>query len=541
MRLINVEAFLEREREFRSGTPKPEIEVLQELDDANADYAILSHRWTIELNFKEMVKLTRMEKRDEIRKRDGYQKILKSCEQATKDGFKWLWVDTCCIDKRSSSELSEAINWMFRWYENAKRCYAYLHDVNNSLFPRGRDDVIFCNSNGWPEWFSRGWTLQELIAPRDLQFFNKDWTPIGDKRSLSCKLEEITRVPRSVLVDGLSSYCPSAAQVMSWAADRKTTRIEDRAYSLMGLLDVNMPMLYGEGKKAFQRLQLEVIRMSNDQTLFAWKPAGKLAQTSGVLADDPSAFWDCHDVFKLEPEEFSSALSSLWDVDAEGALATRDGQADHGFTVTNAGIQIRLPVVRYYGCPSVFQAALACYKNDALVPITIRLAAFRSNYYRYFGPTGERQPLLEYQLLHLAYRDKVHHDFTFKIDDRSVPYCGFTRCAVYPKDVTFTDNLVRLSTLCMVTASARAGCISFLMNEKLGLLGSPTPGRCMIACAKRTLFTPIVWLKYALAGDASYSTADTGISLILYWLWKLSVLSLGQVRMESGLWNHRWT
>ncbi|KAI6026958.1 heterokaryon incompatibility protein-domain-containing protein [Pisolithus marmoratus] len=457
MRLINVEAFLERERGCQAGIAEPEFEVLQELDDTTVDYAVLSHRWTVEVNYKEMVKLHKMENRDEIRQRNGYQKILQSSERANNDGFKWLWVDTCCVDKRSSSELSEALNSMFRWYKNAKRCYAYLRDVNDSLFPSDRDDVMFLKSNGWPEWFSRGWTLQELIAPGDLQFFNKNWIPIGDKQSLASELEEITRVPIPVLRDGLSLYRPSAAQVMSRAADRKTSRIEDRAYSLMGLFGVSMPMLYGEGKKAFQRLQLEVIRMSNDQTLFAWDPEEKMAQTSGILADDPSAFRHCHDIVEVEPEEFPSMLSSLWDVYAEKVLTTREGQAVHTFTVTNAGIQIWLPVVRYYGCPSVFEVALLCHREGDAVPITINLAAFRFTYYRYFGTIGERQPLPEYQLLHLAYRDEVHHDFTFTIDDRPVLYCCFARCAVYPEKVTSTDTSIRLSTIDPLTVVVYSG------------------------------------------------------------------------------------
>ncbi|KAI6152424.1 heterokaryon incompatibility protein-domain-containing protein, partial [Pisolithus tinctorius] len=245
--------------------------VLRELEDSVTDYAILSHRWVVgEVGYMEI------ENRNEIRGRDGYKKIMKSCQQAKIDGLDWLWVDTCCIDKRNSSELSEALNSMFRWYENSKRCYAYLHDVD--VFPTAPDVERFSGSEGWPEWFSRGWTLQELIAPGDLHFFNKDWQPIGNKRNLASMLENITRIPSQVLQDGLASYRPSVAQVLS------TTRVEDRAYSLMGLLDVNMPMLYGEGKKAFLRLQQEVIRKSNDQTIFAWNPRGETWQTTGVLA-----------------------------------------------------------------------------------------------------------------------------------------------------------------------------------------------------------------------------------------------------------------
>ncbi|KAI6027153.1 heterokaryon incompatibility protein-domain-containing protein [Pisolithus marmoratus] len=255
MRLIDVNVLLTGERGTQQDCDiKP---VLREFEDTVIDYAILSHRWVPnEVDYTEIITLTKTKNRDEIRGRTGYQKIVNSCKQAKNDGLEWLWVDTCCIDKWNSSELSEALNSMFRWYENSRRCYAYLHDVD-----------------GWPEWFSRCWTLPELIAPRELQFFNAVWQPIGDKRALASMLEVITRVPSQVLLGGLASYGPSVAQVMSWAAARRTTRTEDRAYSLLGLLGVNMPMLYGEGKIAFLRLQLEVIRKSNDQTIFAWTPA----------------------------------------------------------------------------------------------------------------------------------------------------------------------------------------------------------------------------------------------------------------------------
>ncbi|KAI6032537.1 heterokaryon incompatibility protein-domain-containing protein, partial [Pisolithus marmoratus] len=235
-------------------------------------YAILSHRWAVEVCYEELTGLPRMEARmrDQVRQRDGYRKIINSCKQAMKDGYEWLWIDTCCIDKRSSAELSEAINSMYRWYQNAQVCYAYLNDVDELDFPTKRDHSKFDKSNGWPEWFMRGWTLQELIAPKQVQFFNRDWVPIRNKRHLAPVLKEITGIPCKVLRDGLAAKHLSIAQIMSWAATRKTTRVEDRAYSLMGLFGINMPMLYGEGKKAFQRLQLEIIRASSDHSIFAW-------------------------------------------------------------------------------------------------------------------------------------------------------------------------------------------------------------------------------------------------------------------------------
>ncbi|KIM51441.1 hypothetical protein SCLCIDRAFT_143259, partial [Scleroderma citrinum Foug A] len=274
-----------------------QTKVLEFADEEATSYAILSHRWTRqEVNHEEIVDLAKMERNEqnEVCQRLGYQKILASCEQAKKDGFKWLWVDTCCIDKRSSAELSEAINSMYRWYENSAVCYAYLQDVRSS-FPRLENKKIYPNSKGWPEWFSRGWTLQEMIASRNVQFFNEGWESIGNKKMLAHALSRITGVPPHILADGLSaSNRPCVAQIISWAADRTTSRVEDRAYSLLGLLDINMPMIYGEGKKAFHRLQLEIIRESNDQSIFAWGCDADLdGRTGSVLADDPRVFQGC--------------------------------------------------------------------------------------------------------------------------------------------------------------------------------------------------------------------------------------------------------
>ena len=285
--------------------------VLEFHDDEVTKYVILSHWWIVqEVEYDEIVELAKMdeEMRDEICQHDGYQKILNSCKQAKKDGYEWLWVDTCCIDKQSSTELSEAINSMYRWYENAQVCYAYLHNVLNSSFPLAQNNEMYPNS--WPEWFSHGWTLQEMIAPRYVQFFNKIWQAIGDKRTLAHTLQKITAVPKHILVDGLYGNRPCVAQIMSWVADQTTTQVEDRAYSLMGLLGVNMPMLYGEGKKAFHHLQLEVIHTSNDQSIFAWSCDREGAVWTGnILADDPSIFHCCSKMELMDPDEFIESLS----------------------------------------------------------------------------------------------------------------------------------------------------------------------------------------------------------------------------------------
>ncbi|KAG6328839.1 hypothetical protein ID866_10250, partial [Astraeus odoratus] len=341
MRLINVKAFLEVENMFER-CQKPEAivpEVLQEFEGSKltkTEYAILSHCWHLksdeEVHFKDMKKLVTMDesKRNAIRGRTGYQKLLRTCEQADKENHHWVWADTCCINKQSSSELSEAINSMYNWYTNSQLCYAYLHDMDCAELPSKPDKEKYSNSNGWPKWFSRGWTLQELIAPKTVHLFNHNWKYIGEKRDLAHSLTKITRIPSDILKDGFYPYHrPCAAQIMSWAAHRKTKRDEDQAYSLLGLLGVNMPMLYGEGKKAFQRLQLELIRTSNDHSIFAWGYRGMPRGLSSVLADDPSHFQDCDNLVRMDPDEFIDVLRK--DV-SEDELSQMRGKRLQAFT-----------------------------------------------------------------------------------------------------------------------------------------------------------------------------------------------------------------
>ncbi|RDX41410.1 HET-domain-containing protein, partial [Lentinus brumalis] len=233
--------------------------------DSDSDrprYAILSHVWG-----KDEVSLIDIQDLAKAKKKDGFQKVSQSCAVAHQDGYSWIWIDTCCIDKTSSAELSEAINSMYAWYGEAEVCYAYLSDVKDSSQedPSG-DGSSFRSSR----WFTRGWTLQELIAPRSLYFLARNWKRLGTKRSLADVLQDVTLISRSVLLHERLLDDVSIARRMSWAARRETTRVEDRAYSLMGIFSVNMPTIYGEGEKAFIRLQLEILRQSPDQSIFAW-------------------------------------------------------------------------------------------------------------------------------------------------------------------------------------------------------------------------------------------------------------------------------
>lgn len=220
-------------------------------------YAILSHTWgddDQEVTFKDVTEGTG-------RQKAGYRKILLCGQQAIKDGFQYFWVDTCCIDKANHTEYSEAINSMFRWYREADRCYVYLNDVSGEKI--GQDE------NGLPRstwktalrksrWMTRGWTLQELIAPFSVEFFSSDWQRLGNKQSLAQALHEVTQIPVRVLQGcSLSEY--TAEERITWSNDRNTTRPEDKAYSLLGILDVTLVPIYGEGEhSAFRRLRTEI-------------------------------------------------------------------------------------------------------------------------------------------------------------------------------------------------------------------------------------------------------------------------------------------
>ncbi|KAF2668877.1 HET-domain-containing protein [Microthyrium microscopicum] len=217
------------------------------------EYAILSHTWEDEeVTFQDV-------QAGNAEAKKGYQKIKKSCQIAEQDNIQWIWVDTCCIDKTSSAELTENINSMYVYYQNAIICYAYLSDVDYN-------DGDFELEMRASRWFTRGWTLQELIAPTSLRFYSKGWNLLTSKTVAAKLLFTITGIDVEVL-QGTSPLFRNIAERMSWASQRRTTRGEDMAYSLMGIFGVNMPPIYGEGvASAFIRLQQEIIRRTSDQT-----------------------------------------------------------------------------------------------------------------------------------------------------------------------------------------------------------------------------------------------------------------------------------
>ncbi|RSL50317.1 hypothetical protein CEP54_011994 [Fusarium duplospermum] len=351
MRLINTKTL--QLKEF-NGTNRP-------------PYAILSHTWgDQEVTFQDM-----QEGAGKHSWKAGFRKIVQTCRVARRSRIKYAWVDTCCIDKSSSAELSEAINSMFRWYEDSEICYAYLPDVHGSSCEPS-DVVRSC-------WFTRGWTLQELIAPRNLVFYASNWQCIDFRSSLGKIIADSTGIDERLLQDnrakpGRILRSSSIAQRMSWASKRETTRTEDLAYCLLGIFDINMPLLYGEGTKAFTRLQEEIIRHTDDQSIFAWSLPIAMENdfdTSigmSVFAPSPKAFVASRDIVPVDTGDESAP-----------------------FSLTNRGIRINLCLQRNKG--SVY-GIIPCRRNKETNLLRIELLELSCN--RFLRVPGMPMTLTNY-------------------------------------------------------------------------------------------------------------------------------------------------
>jgi hypothetical protein len=281
-------------------------------------YAILSHTWTEgqEVTFADLKDSENAVDVDG-RIKEGYQKLRFCAEQAKRDGLDYFWVDTCCIDKANNTELSKAINSMFRWYQNARRCYVFLSDVKNDALEDDGESV-FRQSR----WFKRGWTLQELLAPRSVEFFSKEGVRLGDKESLKHTIHEITGIPlKALLWTELSEF--DVAERFSWAADRQTTEEEDGAYCLFGIFGVHLPLIYGEGKEnALERLRSAAILKYEGRNDDQEEKLNKIC--SWLSAPDPTTnYHKAHKqrqaetgLWLLESAKFAewkeSAASRLW-------------------------------------------------------------------------------------------------------------------------------------------------------------------------------------------------------------------------------------
>lgn len=297
-------------------------------NDVIPQYAILSHTWgpdDEEVTFEDLAKGTGGNK-------DGYKKIKFCGEQAWKDGLQYFWIDTCCINKADHAELSEAINSMFRWYQTATKCYVYLSDVSMTKGKASEEvsklpwESTFRSSR----WFTRGWTLQELLAPTSLEFFSKEWKRLGDRQSLGQRIHKITRIPELAL-QGASLSQFSVNERLSWKNGRHTKLEEDLAYSLLGIFGVYIPPIYGEGTGgAFKRLMDEIGKLEKCiQDLHLTNPRDdkkRIEDTKGGLLED-SYRWI------LENPDFQR-----WRDDQQSRLLWIKGDPGKGKTMLLCGI-----------------------------------------------------------------------------------------------------------------------------------------------------------------------------------------------------------
>ncbi|KAK4961787.1 hypothetical protein LTR10_002278 [Elasticomyces elasticus] len=259
-------------------------------------YAILSHTWEgDEVLYAELESGSAWEK-------PQYDKIRNTAKQARQDGHDHIWIDCCCIDKHNAVELSEAINSMYAWYRNAEVCYALLSGVTRSddtVWDEAHTSFIDCR------YFTRGWTLQEMLASRKVNFFAEDWTPLGPLSDIAVLVSRASGVPQKVLNGKRTIFECSIAQRLSWAASRTTTKTEDMAYCLLGILDISLDLRYGESNQAFARLQEAILKKSSDLSVLAWTDADP-AKAIKLLAHSPVNFRHCHDVVHYPTVEASS-------------------------------------------------------------------------------------------------------------------------------------------------------------------------------------------------------------------------------------------
>ncbi|KAK5655205.1 hypothetical protein OQA88_6104 [Cercophora sp. LCS_1] len=372
---------------------------LVEFVDRVPPYVILSHTWgPDEITFQDLATGSRAA----AKKKTGYAKIAGFCARAVEDGYEYAWMDTCCIDKTSSAELSEAINSMYRWYQEAHICYAYMSDVTVESQAIAPPTTSSATSTSDPKkttpgdfvkppfrtipsllrdydtlprtfensrWFTRGWTLQELIAPPLVEFYSHDWHEIGTKFSLRKAISKITGIDMRVLEGADPSTC-HVAERMSWAANRQTTRVEDAAYCLLGIFKVHMPLIYGEGSRAFFRLQKEIMKITEDYTMLAWGLSKHLSnkhhwRVQGIapgdrrrpLADSPNDF----ELHNRSAWTYSSLIQTLHD--PTPSKNNSKSAADHDDTpplMTSRGLRLSL-LIRYTARAGDVYAYINCH------------------------------------------------------------------------------------------------------------------------------------------------------------------------------------
>lgn len=217
--------------------------------------------------------------------KDSIKIIERACDQARIAGYEWLWNHAACVDKRSCAAQSEAINSLPRIYRDCEHSIVYLEDLYHDQF----EDEQIGERLAACRWIKNIWAIPQIVFPREVYFYSSDWSQIGTKRSLLPHLSSIIGIDQPALEHWgcLEDY--SIARRMSWASEMTAFRTEDLAYALLGLFDVGMPIIYGEGGKAFLKLQEEIIRDTDDFSLLAWDNFDG-QECNGLFAYSPACF-----------------------------------------------------------------------------------------------------------------------------------------------------------------------------------------------------------------------------------------------------------
>lgn len=378
-------------------------------------YAVLSHVWSkgssAEQSYQDLVKIqdqVRIERVSNPQLPDDAvfsrvcSKVSQACERARADGLQFIWIDTCCIDKSSSTELSEAINSMYTWYSDAAACYVLLPDVDAD-----EDPLVPRSSFRQSVWFTRGWTLQELIAPTIVVFFSCGWHKIGGKHSLSGLIEEVTGIDKDILLHRRPLSSVSVARRMFWASRRVTTRKEDIAYSLMGIFGINIPTVYGEGDRAFVRLQEEILKEIPDQSIFVWDrlrnpladfPRSQDNEQLALLATSPAAFLHSGDVNPVPPSKFAEFLRRSANDGLSRAFLPTPVASPYGMHIT----LWNFPDILFH-TPSRI-APIACQEGeDHVLALVLRSTSYLRNHGVYtVGVMPAEDPLRRLQSPHMA-------------------------------------------------------------------------------------------------------------------------------------------
>ncbi|KAL5365502.1 ankyrin repeat-containing domain protein [Aspergillus floccosus] len=463
-----------------------------------AKYAILSHTWgEEEITFDDMWNGRRTDS-------GGYRKIQECCATAAINNYQYLWADTCCIDKTSSAELSEAINSMYRWYEEADVCYAYLADVPSVNFTESR-------------WFTRGWTLQELIAPREVIFFDKEWNVLGTRDSLQIEISERTNIPLGILDGSQSLETMSIAQRMSWASERQSTRIEDNAYCLMGIFGINMPLLYGEGDKAFIRLQEEIMNVSDDHTIFAWKDGGD-EYDGGLLASSPAAFRESSDIIVRPGASIST--KTPWRLDNKGlhlelytmAVGT-NGLVLAVLPCTEVGMEDDWVGI-YLRDKTLTMDHFERVGKDELVPVDLRL--FRPAQYPLRMLCVRRQRLASAKRKPLNRRHKQEPPLNDPQTTELGLYSPPDGSQIEQPPISCQTDRGRPALSCAVMEGDVQQAWSLLSQPRVRADQPDDHGRTPLSYAAERGHTDLVWLLLARSDVNPFSADTHGITPVLY-------------------------